>query len=105
MKKVKDVSVQFYYLGNGIITKEDEIEGVCYEIRQAVCKTSLLDSNINIKDDEETIHNEAEEVKSWSLDDFEFGKAIAKGCSAVVYSARLKKSEVCTYVHVYGVHL
>ena len=58
---------------------------------------------INIRDDGETLpQDEQKEENSWSLDDFEFGTAIAKGCSAVVYSARLKKSEVC--VHVYSVH-
>jgi hypothetical protein len=29
--------------------KEDEIEGVCSEIRQAVGRTSLLHSNLNVK--------------------------------------------------------
>ena len=32
--------------------------------------------------------------KVWSLEDFELGSAIAKGCSAVVYSARAKNSKV-----------
>ena len=30
------------YLGSGIITKEDEVEGVCQEIRLAVGRTSLI---------------------------------------------------------------
>ena len=32
----------FIYLGSGIITKEDEVEGVCQEIRLAVGRTSLI---------------------------------------------------------------
>lgn len=71
--------------GSGIITKEDEIEGVCYEIRQAVSRTSLLSTELNIKEAEK------QEEHSWSLNDFQLGKAIAKGCSAVVYSARVTK--------------
>ena len=35
--------------GTGIMTKEDEIEGVCQEIRQAVSKTSLLRSQAQDK--------------------------------------------------------
>eukprot|EP00088_Acartia_fossae_P071576 TRINITY_DN9856_c0_g2_i1.p1 TRINITY_DN9856_c0_g2~~TRINITY_DN9856_c0_g2_i1.p1 ORF type:complete len:655 (+),score=211.43 TRINITY_DN9856_c0_g2_i1:157-2121(+) len=67
--------------GTGIMTKEDEIEGVCQEIRQAVSKTSLLRSQAQDK--------QQEEAKSWSLSDFAVGEPIAKGCSAVVYSARV----------------
>jgi len=70
--------------GAGIITKEDEIESVCYEIRQAVGKTRLL----QVKEDgEETQQGE----HSWCLRDFELGKPIAKGCAAVVFTARMKR--------------
>jgi len=64
--------------GTGIMTKEDEIEGVCQEIRQAVSKTSLLTSK----------KDEKEETRNWCLEDFVLGEALAKGCSAVVYTAR-----------------
>jgi len=69
--------------GSGIITKEDEIESVCYEIRQAVGKTRLLQPG-------ETDTDSSKEHQ-WSLQDFELGKPIAKGCAAVVYTARSKK--------------
>jgi len=74
--------------GSGIITKEDEIESICYEIRQTVGKTRLLETpnTINqIKEPEQNITN-----KQWSLADFTFGKPIAKGCAAVVYSAKMR---------------
>jgi len=71
--------------GAGIITKEDEIESVCYEIRQAVGKTRLL----QVKDEEED--SLQHEEHKWRLEDFELGKPIAKGCAAVVYCARLRK--------------
>ena len=64
--------------GSGIISKEDEIESIIQEIRQAVGKTNLLE-------DIETVTNH-----DWSLKDFHLGKPIAKGCAAVVYSARTK---------------
>ena len=54
--------------GAGIITKEDEIESVCYEIRQAVGKTRLL----QVKDEEED-SLQYEEHK-WRLEDFELGE-------------------------------
>lgn len=41
--------------GSGIITKEDEIEQLCYEMRQAVSKTRLL-----------TEEEEGEEVETTS---------------------------------------
>ncbi|XP_053988950.1 serine/threonine-protein kinase Pink1, mitochondrial [Hylaeus volcanicus] len=71
--------------GTGILTKDDELEGVCWEIREAVSKlqwnTPQNDKNYEIiKDDE----------KSVSLADFVIGPAIAKGCSAVVYATKFK---------------
>ena len=68
--------------GTGIITKEDEIECVCKEVRQTARKTR--DHLSNVKEDIGT-----EEPKTtWTLNDFAIGPAIAKGCSAVVYSAK-----------------
>ena len=52
--------------GSGIITKEDEIESVCYEIRQAVGKTRLLQPG-------ETDTDSSKEHQ-WSLQDFELGE-------------------------------
>ncbi|XP_023345102.1 serine/threonine-protein kinase PINK1, mitochondrial [Eurytemora carolleeae] len=70
--------------GSGIITKEDEVEGVCQEIRLAVGRTSLIQK--------EKEQKEEEKKHVWSLADFDLGKPIAKGCSAVVYSATLNPS-------------
>lgn len=82
--------------GSGILTKEDEIEGVCSEIRQAVGKTSLLSSNLMVKNKiAATAAEEAEQVEAshaFSLQDFDLGKPLAKGCSAVVYAAKLRKA-------------
>ncbi|XP_076652857.1 PTEN-induced putative kinase 1 [Halictus rubicundus] len=73
--------------GTGILTKDDELEGVCWEIREAVSKlrwnTPQNDRNYEVIRDEEKIV---------SLEDFVIGPAIAKGCSAVVYATRFKDS-------------
>jgi len=73
--------------GSGIITKEDEIESVCYEIRQAVSKTRLVQGQEKEGETQNLEHQ-------WGLHDFQLGKPIAKGCAAVVYSARMKTKEV-----------
>ena len=66
--------------GTGIISKEDEIECVCKEVRQTARRT---------RDHLSNIQNGTDEPKTtWTLNDFAIGPAIAKGCSAVVYSAK-----------------
>lgn len=74
--------------GTGILTKDDELEGVCWEIREAVSKlqwnTPQNDTNYEVIRDEE---------KVVSLEDFVIGPAIAKGCSAVVYATKFKDIE------------
>ena len=72
--------------GSGLITKEDEIESVCYEIRQAVSRTRLVQSQA---------HETESETHNWSLENFELGKPIAKGCAAVVFSAR-NRNDTCS---------
>ena len=67
--------------GNGVLTKEDEIECVCKEVREAARKTKASISEDRPKSDE-----------SWSLKDFQIGRAISKGCSAVVYAAKCMKN-------------
>ena len=52
--------------GSGIITKEDEIESICYEIRQTVGKTRLMQS------EEEMVEAQDREHR-WCLKDFELG--------------------------------
>ena len=76
----------YHHPGSGIITKEHEIEQLCWEMRQAVARTRLLGK---------VSEQEQENKKCWSLDDFQLGQPIAKGCAAVVYSAKLKEEE-CT---------
>lgn len=71
--------------GTGILTRDDELEGVCYEIREAVSKFQ---------------HNWAEKElnenfvdQDFNLKDLEVGPPIAKGCSAVVYAAKFKDND------------
>lgn len=64
-----------------IITADDELEGMCWEIRETVSK----------------MHSSREDVpsaalKAVSLEDLELGPSIGKGCSAVVYAADWKKA-------------
>lgn len=68
--------------GSGILTKDDELEGVCYEIREAVSRYQSYcdDENITQKMNEE-----------FNLSHIDIGPPIAKGCAAVVYAAALKK--------------
>ncbi|XP_050466129.1 serine/threonine-protein kinase Pink1, mitochondrial [Cataglyphis hispanica] len=70
--------------GTGILTKDDELEGVCWEIREAVSKlrwnTPQNDKNYEIIP---SINKNAV-----NLQNFVIGPIIAKGCSAAVYAAR-----------------
>lgn len=65
----------------GILTKDDELEGVCWEIREAV-------SRLQSKWGKEEISKTMSE--SFGLADLDIGPPIAKGCAAVVYAASLK---------------
>ena len=51
-------------------------------MRQAVARTRLLGQGAE--------EEEEGKRKCWSIDDFDLGQPIAKGCAAVVYSARVK---------------
>uniref|UniRef100_A0A1B0BGK4 non-specific serine/threonine protein kinase n=1 Tax=Glossina palpalis gambiensis TaxID=67801 RepID=A0A1B0BGK4_9MUSC len=73
--------------GAGVLTKEDELEGVCWEIREAA---NRLQANWNSDEISETLD------ESFSVDKLTVGPAIAKGCAAVVYAAALKECEVNT---------
>ncbi|XP_015108858.1 serine/threonine-protein kinase PINK1, mitochondrial [Diachasma alloeum] len=72
--------------GTGILTKEDELEGVCWEIREAVSKLQWTKPH-NDRNYESTSTTE----DSPSLKNFVIGPPIAKGCSAVVYAAKFKE--------------
>ncbi|KAJ9594877.1 hypothetical protein L9F63_013838 [Diploptera punctata] len=73
--------------GTGILTKDDELEGVCWEIREAVSKMQWNFAKT------EYVENRVEDEESVGLNALVLGPVIAKGCSAVVYAAR-KKEEV-----------
>ena len=73
--------------GNGILTKEDEIESISHEVRNAVRKTR---QNLNVQDDLNN-QDDLDLDQSWSLQDFQIGSVISKGCSAVVYAAKCIK--------------
>ncbi|XP_070074998.1 serine/threonine-protein kinase Pink1, mitochondrial [Drosophila takahashii] len=68
--------------GGGVLSKEDELEGVCWEIREAAGR---LQRAWNQDDISETLDSR------FSIDDLEIGPPIAKGCAAVVYAAGFKK--------------
>lgn len=68
--------------GTGILTKDDELEGICLEIRDAVSKIKWNSTGLDV--DESRFENEPV-----TLSDLELSRPIAKGCSAVVYAARL----------------
>lgn len=68
--------------GAGVLTKEDELEGVCWEIREAATK---LQNSWNTEDISKLINQ-----NNFDLDHLDVGPPIAKGCAAVVYAAALK---------------
>ncbi|KAJ6634748.1 Serine/threonine-protein kinase Pink1, mitochondrial [Pseudolycoriella hygida] len=70
--------------GSGILTKDDELEGVCWEIREAVAR---FQSNLDKEDISKKFNEE------FNLSNVDIGLPIAKGCAAVVYSAALKKND------------
>lgn len=72
--------------GTGILTKDEELEGVCWEIREAVSRMQW-----NIAKTEYTENDVANEVEPVGLNTLVLGPPIAKGCSAVVYAARKKQ--------------
>lgn len=71
--------------GAGLLTKDDELEGVCYEIREAV---SRFQQNWAEKDLNENFATDL------SLNNLDIGPPIAKGCSAVVYAAKFKEDKI-----------
>uniref|UniRef100_A0A1Q3FJB2 non-specific serine/threonine protein kinase n=1 Tax=Culex tarsalis TaxID=7177 RepID=A0A1Q3FJB2_CULTA len=67
--------------GDGMLTKNDELEAVCWEIRNAV-------SRFQSKTSEQEMEKRLDE--ELGLDKLEVGPPLAKGCSAVVYAAAIK---------------
>lgn len=69
--------------GAGVLTKEDELEGVCWEIREAAGR---LQASWNYDEISESLNSD------FNIDKLDVGPAIAKGCAAVVYSAGFKNA-------------
>ncbi|VEN53570.1 unnamed protein product [Callosobruchus maculatus] len=72
--------------GTGILTKEEELEGVCWEIREAISKLKWNHKDVDI--DETRFEN-----VPVTLNDLSFGKPIAKGANAVVYAAKFNEKQ------------
>lgn len=66
--------------GAGVLTKEDELEGVCWEIREAV-------SSYQSKLENRILDRKLDDLR---LENLDIGPPIAKGCNAVVYAAAFK---------------
>ena len=66
-----------------LLTNEEELEGVSYEIREAFSSIPLQNY------EKETSVLEAFNNKQFKLSDLKIGEMIAKGCNAAVYSASL----------------
>lgn len=73
-------SISSYSFLKGIITKNDEVECVCQEIRRAGSKT-LGDRDLGSE-------GLIQVPPTVGLEDFQLGNLVAKGCNAVVYSAK-----------------
>ncbi|XP_025830930.1 serine/threonine-protein kinase PINK1, mitochondrial [Agrilus planipennis] len=69
--------------GSGILTKEEELEGICWEIREAISKIKWNNDDTNINE------TEVEET-AVTLNNLEIGVPLDKGANAVVYAAKLR---------------
>lgn len=78
----------------GLITKEDEFEALCCNIREAISRAGWLQNpeycqyQKTVREGNEEEFEELEEEHIFSLADFKLGSVIDKGCSAVVYAAK-----------------
>ncbi|XP_065079137.1 serine/threonine-protein kinase Pink1, mitochondrial [Ochlerotatus camptorhynchus] len=79
--------------GDGMLTKDDELEAVCWEIRNAV-------SRFQTKAGEQEIEKRLDE--ELGLDNLNIGPPLAKGCSAVVYAAALKEETESNSTTTFG---
>lgn len=81
----------------GLVTKEDELESLCCNIREAISRAGWLHNPaywqhlkaLNEEDDFEELKGE----HVYALSDFKLGHVIDKGCNAVVYAARWHTDE------------
>jgi len=85
----------------GLVTKEDELEALCCDIREAITRAGLLSDpefwvkqKLDNKEGKRSTGDEAsgeidEEIPhTYSFEDLELGPYIDKGCNAVIYAAR-----------------
>ncbi|KAK8731725.1 hypothetical protein OTU49_007444 [Cherax quadricarinatus] len=83
----------------GLVTKEDELENLCCNIREAISRAGWLHNpeywqhQKDLKDGQEESFDVLETEHTFTLNDFVLGPAIDKGCSAVVYAARWNADE------------
>uniref|UniRef100_A0A1B6E368 non-specific serine/threonine protein kinase n=1 Tax=Clastoptera arizonana TaxID=38151 RepID=A0A1B6E368_9HEMI len=77
--------------GSGILTKEDEFDGVSFEIRETISRMQKKLAQA------ETKIFRSDVVK---LDNLEIGPSIAKGSNAVVYAARIKEIKDSPTLHM-----
>lgn len=68
--------------GTGILTKEEELEGVCWEIREAISKIKWHFHEFDTDFTEPT-----------TLNDLTLGKPLDKGTNGVVYAAKIKSND------------
>jgi len=93
----------------GLVTKEDELEALCCDIREAITRAGLLldpefwvKQKLEKKDgkgstDDATIDEiDEENSHAYSFNDLELGPYIDKGCNAVIYAARWNEDEEMT---------
>lgn len=76
----------------GLVTKEDELESVCCNIREAISRAGWLHDPEYWQHHkafvEEEYFEEQQRQHVYSLSDFKLGSVIDKGCNAVIYAAQ-----------------
>jgi len=93
----------------GLVTKEDELEALCCDIREAITRAGLLLDpefwvNQKLSNGEgkrstsvKTFDEINEEIShAYSFNDLELGPYIDKGCNAVIYAARWNEDDWVT---------
>lgn len=75
----------------GLVTKEDELEALCCNVRDAISRAGWLhDPEYWRHHDVKETQDQVEEDHSFSLADISLGPVIGQGCNAVVYAAHWK---------------
>ncbi|XP_060535534.1 serine/threonine-protein kinase Pink1, mitochondrial [Cylas formicarius] len=73
--------------GTSILSKEEELEGVCWEIRECMSKVQWFFEDPKLRCEASL------DDKVVTLNTFTFGKPIAKGANAAVYAAKIKSQK------------